>query len=71
MRACLIHERFVAHLGVEDDDMNVICLGGHVVGNALAWELVRTFLQARFSGAERHRRRLAKVARLESREMES
>jgi ribose 5-phosphate isomerase B len=71
VRACLIHECFSAHQGVEDDDMNVICLGGHVVGNALAWELVRTFLQARFSGAERHRRRLAKVARLESRETES
>jgi ribose 5-phosphate isomerase B len=70
VRACLIHECFSAHQGVEDDDMNVICLGGHVVGNALAWELVRTFLQARFSGAERHRRRLAKVARLESRETE-
>jgi ribose 5-phosphate isomerase B len=71
VRACLIHECFSAHQGVEDDDMNVICLGGHVVGNALAWELVRTFLNARFSGAERHRRRLAKVARLESREAES
>jgi ribose 5-phosphate isomerase B len=47
--------------------MNVICLGGHVVGNALAPELVRVFLQARFSGAERHRRRLARVARLERR----
>ena len=65
VRACLIHERFSVHQGVEDDDMNVICLGGHVVGNAVAWELVRIFLQARFSGAERHRRRLAKVARLE------
>ena len=71
VRACLIHEVFPAHQGVEDDDMNVICLGGHVVGNAVAWELVRTFLQARFSGAERHRRRLAKVASLESKERES
>ena len=71
VRACLIHEYFSAHQGVEDDDMNVICLGGHVVGNAVAWELVRTFLQARFSGAERHRRRLAKVASLESKERES
>src|ERR1039458_5202643 len=53
VRACLIHECFSAHQGVEDDDMNVICLGGHVVGNAVAWELVRTFLQARFNGAER------------------
>jgi ribose 5-phosphate isomerase B len=71
VRACLIHEYFSAHQGVEDDDMNVICLGGHVVGSAVAWELVRTFLQARFSGAERHRRRLAKVASLESKERES
>ena len=71
VRACPIHECFSAHQGVEDDDMNVICLGGHVVGNAAAWELVGTFLQARFSGAERHRRRLAKVARLESGETES
>jgi ribose 5-phosphate isomerase B len=61
VRACLIHECFSARQGVEDDDMNVICLGGQVVGKALAWELVRTFLQAEFSGAERHRRRLGKV----------
>jgi ribose 5-phosphate isomerase B len=66
VRACLIHETFSAHQGVEDDDLNVICLGGLVVGHALAWELVRTFLAARFSGAERHRRRLAKVADLEN-----
>ena len=70
VRACLIHESFSAHQGVEDDDMNVICLGGRVVANALAWELVRAFLQARFSGAERHRRRLAKISRLEGREAE-
>ncbi len=68
VRASLIHETFSAHQGVEDDNMNVICLGGLVVGQALAWELVRTFLAARFSGAERHRRRLAKVAELEGRE---
>jgi RpiB/LacA/LacB family sugar-phosphate isomerase len=66
VRACLIHENFSAHQGVEDDDLNMICLGGLVVGHALAWELVQTFLAARFSGAERHRRRLAKVAHLES-----
>ena len=65
VRACLIHEEFSAHQGVEDDDLNLICLGGLVVGHALAWELVQTFLAARFSGAERHRRRLEKVARLE------
>jgi len=71
VRACLIHENFSAHQGVEDDDMNVICLGGRVVANTFAWELVSAFLKARFSGAERHRRRLAKVARLEGRETES
>ncbi len=65
VRACLIHENFSAHQGVEDDDLNLICLGGLVVGHALAWELVQTFLGARFSGAERHRRRLAKIAELE------
>lgn len=67
VRACLIHDTFSAHQGVEDDDMNVICLGGRVVGEAMARELVDTFLAARFSGAERHRRRLAKVAKLENR----
>ena len=66
VRACLIHETFSAHQGVEDDDLNMICLGGLVVGHALALELVQTFLAARFSGAERHRRRLAKVADLEN-----
>lgn len=66
VRACLIHESFSARQGVEDDDMNVICLGGRAVANTFAWELVRAFLQARFSGAERHLRRLAKVAGLES-----
>ena len=70
VRACLIHETFSAHQGVEDDDLNLLCLGGLVVGKALAWELVHTFLTARFSGAERHCRRLAKVARLEAKEAE-
>jgi ribose 5-phosphate isomerase B len=66
VRACLIHESFSAHQGVEDDDLNLICFGGQVVGHALAWELLRTFLAAQFTGAERHRRRLAEVADLES-----
>ena len=65
VRACLIHESFSAHQGVEDDNMNVICLGGRVVTNTVAWELVQVFLQARFSGAERHCRRVAEVAKLE------
>ena len=66
VRACLIHEIFSAHQGVEDDDLNMMCLGGLVVGHALAWELVQAFLAARFSGAERHRRRLAKVADIQN-----
>ncbi len=65
VRAGLIHDVFSAHQGVEDDDMNVFCLGGKVIGSALALELIKTFLAARFSGAERHRRRLAKVQGLE------
>ena len=64
-RACLINEAFSARQGVEDDDLNIICLGGLVVGHALALELVQTFLAARFSGADRHRRRLAEVEALE------
>ena len=64
VRAGLIHDVFSAHQGVEDDDMNVFCLGGKVIGSALAWELIQTFLAARFSGAERHKRRLAKVQTL-------
>ena len=66
VRASLIHENFSAHQGVEDDDLNMICMGGLVVGHALAWELVQTFLAAQFTGAERFRRRLAKVADLEN-----
>ena len=66
VRACLIHETFSARQGVEDDDLNVICLGGLVVSHAVAWELVRIFLSSRFSGSERHRRRLAKIAVLEN-----
>ena len=65
VRAALITDSFSAHQGVEDDDMNMLCLGARVIGPMLAWELVRTFLAAEFSDAERHRRRLAKVAELE------
>jgi ribose 5-phosphate isomerase B len=65
VRAGLIHDVFSAHQGVEDDDMNVFCLGGQVIGPALAWELIETFLTAHFSGAPRHQRRVAKVQALE------
>jgi ribose 5-phosphate isomerase B len=64
-RAALIHDIFSAHQGVEDDNMNIICLGGRVVGYFLAWDLIKAFLDARFGGEERHRRRLAKVNELE------
>lgn len=65
VRAALITDSFSAHQGVEDDDMNVMCLGGRVTGYALSRDLVRTFLNARFKGNERFKRRLAKVAALE------
>jgi len=66
VRAALIHDVFSAHQGVEDDDMNVFCLGGNVIGSSLAWELLQTFLAAEFSGAPRHQRRVAKVQALEN-----
>jgi ribose 5-phosphate isomerase B len=69
VRAGLIHDVFSAHQGVEDDDMNVFCLGGNVIGSALAWELIETFLRARFSGAARHQRRVDKVKALEMHEV--
>lgn len=66
VRAGLIHDHFSAKQGVEDDDMNVICMGGRTVGPCVAWDLVETFLSAGFSGGDRHLRRLEKVAALES-----
>jgi ribose 5-phosphate isomerase B len=66
VRAALVHDIFSAHQGVEDDDMNVICFGARVLGYALAWDLTEAFLAARFSGAERHQRRLEKVAALDT-----
>jgi len=71
VRAGLIHDVFSAHQGVEDDNMNVFCLGGNVIGFSLAWELLETFLAAHFSGAPRHRRRVAKVQALENQNVES
>ncbi|MBI2767382.1 MAG: ribose 5-phosphate isomerase B [Chloroflexi bacterium] len=65
IRAAVCHDTFSAHQGVEDDDMNVLCLGARVIGPELADEIIRAFLAARFSNAERHVRRLAKVAAME------
>jgi ribose 5-phosphate isomerase B len=67
VRAGLIVDVFSAHQGVEDDDMNLICLGGRVVGYELAKDLLREFLEARFKGEEPFRRRLQKVSMLECR----
>src|ERR1700758_3738337 len=65
IRAALINDHFSARQGVEDDHMNIICVGGRVMGPMEAWDLVETFLAAEFSQAERHLRRLSKVAGLE------
>ncbi|HEV8231489.1 MAG TPA: ribose 5-phosphate isomerase B [Thermoanaerobaculia bacterium] len=65
IRAAMCHDTFSARQGVEDDDMNVLCLGARVIGPALATELVRAFVNARFSGADRHVRRLGKVNAIE------
>src|SRR5215471_7072501 len=65
IRAALIHDHFSAKQGVEDDHLNILCMGGRTVGPAVAWDLVQTFLAAKFSQAERHLRRLGKVASLE------
>ena len=67
VRAALIAEHFSAHQGVEDDDMNLICLGGRITGYASAEELVLSFLNAKFIGAERHIRRLQKIEKVEQR----
>ena len=65
VRAGLVHDHFSAQQGVRDDNMNVICMGGRTVGPAVAWDLIQAFLACEFSRAERHVRRLAKVASLE------
>ena len=71
IRAAVCHDSFSAHQGVEDDDMNVLCLGERIIGQELAKEVVARFLAARFSGAERHVRRLGKVKKIEQEFMKS
>ena len=68
VRAALITDSFSAHQGVEDDDMNIMCLGGRVTGYDLSWDLVKLFLNAHFKGAERFKRRLLKVTELEEKD---
>ena len=62
VRAAVCHDDFSARQGVEDDNMNILCLGGLTTGVAVAWNCVKRFLAAKFSGAEQHRRRLAKIS---------
>lgn len=64
-RAGMCHDTFSAHQGVEDDDVNVLCLGGRVIGSELAYEVTRVWLDAKFSGLDRHRRRKDKVLAIE------
>ena len=71
VRACLCHDTYSAHQGVEHDDMNVLCLGARVIGIELAAELVEAFLKARFSQEKRHLRRLNKVLAIEKRALSS
>ncbi len=68
IRAAVCHDSYSAHQGVEHDDMNVLVFGGRVIGPELALECALAFLRARFSGEERHRRRLAKIAAIEAAE---
>jgi len=66
VRACMCHDTYSAHQGVEHDAMNVLCLGAKIIGDALMLELVRAFLGASFDGAARHQRRLDKIAKIEA-----
>jgi ribose 5-phosphate isomerase B len=66
IRAAVCHDSFSAHQGVEDDDMNVLCLGQRVIGDEIAKEIVGRFISAGFSGAERHIRRLNEVKEIEN-----
>jgi ribose 5-phosphate isomerase B len=69
-RASLIHDHFSARQGVEDDHMNILCMGGRTVGPAVAWDLVQTYISSEYSQAARHLRRLDKVAALEQAKLE-
>jgi ribose 5-phosphate isomerase B len=65
VRAAVAHDTYTAHQCVEHDDCNVLCLGGRVVGAALAGDIIRAYLEAEFTGEERHERRLAKIQGIE------
>ena len=65
IRAAVAHDTYTAHQCVEHDQVNVVCLGGRVIGPSLAGDIIRAYLQAEFTGEERHERRLAKIDGIE------
>jgi len=69
VRACVCHDTFSAHQGVEHVELNVLCLGARVIGIELAWELVTAFLNAKFGGEAKHKRRLYKLMAIEKRSL--
>ena len=71
IRASMCHDNYSAHQGVEHDDMNVLCVGARIIGAEPAKEIVRSFLKAKFTGEERHTRRLNKVKAIESKFLKS
>ena len=70
IRAALCHDTYTAHQGVEHDDVNVLCLGGRVVGSALAYDILRSWLTARYIGTGRHKRRVDQILEIERSETE-
>lgn len=65
IRAAICHDTYSARQGVEHDDMNVLCIGGRIIGSELAFEIIEAFLKARYTPEERHARRLQKIVALE------
>jgi ribose 5-phosphate isomerase B len=70
IRAAICHDTYSAHQGVEHDDMNVLCIGGRIIGSELAFEIIEAFLNAKYMPQDRHARRLAKVLEIEERGLE-
>ncbi|MGB7344410.1 MAG: ribose 5-phosphate isomerase B [Pirellulaceae bacterium] len=71
IRACVCHDTYSAHQGVEHDDMNVLCIGGRIIGSELAFEIIEAFLNAKYEPQERHQRRLDKVLDIEKRGLDA
>ena len=71
IRAAICHDTYSAHQGVEHDDMNVLCIGGRIIGSELAFEIIDAFLKAQYVPEQRHARRLAKVLDIEQRGLDA